>query len=80
MFQGLGNTKPSLISSLTRLVTYAIPAIWLSGQPTFRIEYVWYLSIATVTFQAVVSVWLLQLEFRRRLTPMGVAEAAERAA
>ena len=35
-----------------RFVTYAVPAIWLSGRPDFRIEYVWYLSIATVTLQA----------------------------
>jgi Na+-driven multidrug efflux pump len=80
MFQGLGNTRPSLISSCTRLVTYAGPAIWLSDQPNFRIEYVWYLSIATVTFQAVVSFLLLQVEFRRRLTPIGAVGTAERAA
>jgi putative MATE family efflux protein len=70
MFQGLGNTRPSLLSSGTRLVTYAVPAIWLSGRPDFRIEYVWYLSIATVTLQAVVSIVLLRLELRRRLTPL----------
>lgn len=80
MFQGLGNTKPSLISSLSRLVTYAVPAIWLSELPGFRIEYVWYLSVATVTIQAAVSVWLLQVEFRRRVTPMTASTTAERAA
>jgi len=76
MFQGLGNTKPALISSATRLVTFAFPALWLSAQPNFRIEHVWYLSIATVTLQAIVSWWLLQAEFKRRLgAPAQVAAA-----
>ena len=46
MFQGLGNTKPVLLSSAARLFTYAVPAIWLSTRPGFAIEHVWYLSIA----------------------------------
>jgi putative MATE family efflux protein len=80
MFQGLGNTRPSLLSSSTRLVTYAVPAIWLSGRADFRIEYVWYLSVATVTLQAVVSIVLLRFELGRRLAPFETASTAERAA
>jgi putative MATE family efflux protein len=80
MFQGLGNTRPSLLSSCTRLVTYAVPAIWLSGRPDFRIEYVWYLSIATVTLQALVSVVLLRVEFQRRLSSFEDRSVGERAA
>lgn len=67
MFQGLGNTMPSLISSGTRLLTFAIPVIWLSWQPYFKIEHVWYLSIASATLQAAFSYWLLSREFKRRL-------------
>jgi putative MATE family efflux protein len=67
MFQGLGNTRPVLLSSGARLVTYALPLTWLSAMPGFRIEYAWYLSIATTTFQALLSLWLLRLEFRKRL-------------
>ena len=70
MFQGLGNTKPVLLSSGARLMTYALPLIWLSARPDFRIEQVWYLSIATTTLQAVLSLWLLRLEFRKRLVPL----------
>jgi Na+-driven multidrug efflux pump len=80
MFQGLGNTLPSLLSSFARLTTYAIPALWLSTRPGFRIQYLWYLSIATVTLQALVSVLLLQREFKRRLVPLTVTPSAERAA
>jgi putative MATE family efflux protein len=70
MFQGLGNTKPVLLSSGARLMTYALPLIWLSAKPDFRIEQVWYLSIATTTLQAALSLWLLRLEFRKRLVPL----------
>jgi len=70
MFQGLGNTRPVLLSSGARLITYALPLIWLSGRPEFRIEQVWYLSIATTTLQAALCFWLLRLELRKRLVPL----------
>jgi putative MATE family efflux protein len=67
MFQGLGNTKPVLFGSGARLITYAMPVMWLSARPEFRIEHVWYVSIVTTTLQAALSLWLLRLEFRKRL-------------
>jgi putative MATE family efflux protein len=70
MLQGLGNTRPVLFSSGARLVSYALPLIWLSATPDFRIEHVWCLSIATTTLQAALSLWLLRLEFRKRLVPV----------
>ena len=70
MFQGLGNTKPALLSSGARLIMYGLPLLWLSARPGFRIEQVWYLSIATTTLQAAFSLWLLHLEFRKRLVPL----------
>jgi Na+-driven multidrug efflux pump len=69
-FQGLGDTRPVLLSSGTRLLTYAVPVIWLSTRPGFAIQHVWYLSIATTTLQACVALWLLRREFRKRLTPL----------
>ena len=76
MFQGLGNTRPVLLSSGARLMTYALPLIWLSAMPGFRIEHAWYLSIATTTLQAGLSLWLLRLEFGKRLMPLA-AEAED---
>jgi putative MATE family efflux protein len=76
MFQGLGNTRPALLSTGSRLLTFVLPAIWLSGQSWFRIEHMWYLSVATTGLQAFFSLWLLRLEFRQRLGPMPVAAAA----
>jgi Na+-driven multidrug efflux pump len=69
MFQALGNTIPSLLSSGTRLATFAIPAIWLSMRPGFQIRHIWFLSVATVAVQLIVSLLLLRREFRRRLAP-----------
>ncbi|MFO1110365.1 MAG: MATE family efflux transporter [Bradyrhizobium sp.] len=80
VFQGLGNTRPVLLSSAARLITYAVPAIWLSRRPGFAIEYVWYLSIATTTLQAVLGLWLLRREFRKRLAPKQQAISPERVA
>ena len=70
MFQGLGNTRPVLLSSGARLLTYGLPLVWLSAAPGFRIEHAWYLSIATTTLQAGLSLWLLRLEFDKRLLPI----------
>jgi putative MATE family efflux protein len=69
-FQGLGHATPQFISSTARLVTYVIPILWLSARPGFRIEHIWYLSIATTTLQALLSLWLLRLELRKRLAPI----------
>lgn len=69
MFQGLGNTRPVLLSSMTRVLTYSLPVLWLSTRPGFRIEHVWYLSIAATTLQAGLSLWLLRREFGKRFAP-----------
>ncbi len=74
MFQALGNTVPALISSATRLLTFALPALWLSTRAEFEIHYVWILSVVTVTGQAALSLWLLRGELQRRV-PAG-ADAA----
>jgi putative MATE family efflux protein len=69
MFQGLGNTAPALLSSLGRLLSFVFPALWLSHQEGFRIEQVWYVSVASVALQALCSVALLLQQMRRRLSP-----------
>lgn len=66
-FQGLGNTWPSLASSASRLVTFVGPAIWLSMQPWFQIRHLWYLSVTTISLQALTSLFLVRRELQRRL-------------
>jgi MATE family, multidrug efflux pump len=67
VFQSLGNTWPSLASSGSRLITFVLPAVWLSTQPGFSLNQVWYLSVTTVTLQALTSFALLRWELRRKL-------------
>jgi putative MATE family efflux protein len=67
LFQGVGHTLPSFVSSCTSLAAFAIAAAWLADYPGFRIEHVWYLWVATAMLQAAVSFGWLQVEFRRRL-------------
>ena len=67
LFQAIGNTWPALLSSATRILPFCVAAIWLSLQPWVQLEHFWYLSVATVTLQAVFSLWLLLGEFRKRL-------------
>ena len=67
MFQAMGNTWPALLSTSSRLLTFAIPAVWLSQRDGFRLEQIWMLSAATVVFQAVISLLLMRREMRLRL-------------
>jgi putative MATE family efflux protein len=67
MFQALGDTKPSLFSSATRLLTFGAPVLWLAAQPGTVLLDFWYLSVASVALQAVFSVLLLRREFRLKL-------------
>ena len=76
MFQALGNTVPSMLSSASRLVTFAVPAIVLSRHPGFELRQLWFLSVATVTVQACMSLWLLSGQFRRRLAPREAVRTA----
>jgi putative MATE family efflux protein len=70
LFQALGNTIPSLISGGTRLVIFAVPALWLSRRPGFTMQQVWWLGVATIIVQMVFSVWLLRRELDKRF-PVG---------
>src|SRR5437016_6667026 len=67
VFQGIGNTIPSLVSSMTRLLLFALPALLLSRTAGFEIRYVWYLSVASIFFQACLNLLLLQRELRKKL-------------
>lgn len=76
MFQAFGNTLPMLLASATRVALYIIAATWVARQPWFRIEQLWYLSVATVALQMVLVLWLVRREMRIRLAPMDAAASA----
>jgi putative MATE family efflux protein len=75
VFQGMGNTLPPLASSLLRVLLFALPAYGLSRRPGFELWELWYLSVATVTVQLCVNVWLLHREFTKKLAPAAVQGA-----
>jgi putative MATE family efflux protein len=76
MFQGLGNTWPTISSSVIRLFIFIVPILWLARQPEFKLEHVWYLSVVSMFLQAIVSYLLLRREFAKRLGPVPAAVAA----
>jgi len=75
MFQGMGNTWPSLGSMAVRLVTFALPAIWIAQRPGFELRHVLMLSVASVLVQAAVSYAWLRVEFAKRLPRLAQSPA-----
>jgi putative MATE family efflux protein len=74
MFQAMGNTIPSLITSSLRIVLVAVPAIILSRSPNFHLNWIWYLSAGSVFAQLGMSMYLLRREFRKRLVFLPAAQ------
>jgi len=66
MFQALGHTLPPLYCTATRVTVFASVAYWLSTRPGFELHEVWYVSVATVTLQAILIITLLLRDIGRR--------------
>jgi putative MATE family efflux protein len=77
MFQAMGNTWPSLLSTASRLVVFFVIAVWVSKQPGFELHQVWYVSVGTTTLQAVISLLLVRVQLRKRLQFGGAPAAAQ---
>jgi putative MATE family efflux protein len=71
MFQALGDTRPALISSASRLITYVVPAVWLAGQPWAVLHDFWYLSVGSTMLQALFAWLLLRRELHHKLMLFG---------
>ena len=67
MFQAMGNTIPSLITSAFRIVLIAIPILLLANAPGFTLLWIWYISVAGIFIQLAMNLLLLRREFRVRL-------------
>jgi Na+-driven multidrug efflux pump len=67
MFQAMGNTMPSLITSAARIAIVAVPVLLLTGTPGFALRWIWYISVAAVVVQLAMNLLLLKREFRLRL-------------
>lgn len=73
-FQALGDTRPALFGSVSRLFFFAAPALWISTQPWARLEHVWWLSAGSVVIHMLIALWFLRRELRIKLaglTPGG---------
>jgi Na+-driven multidrug efflux pump len=58
-----------------RLFLFALPAYALSRQPGFEMRHVWYLSVASVTVQLGLNLWLLHREFAKTLSSLATIDA-----
>jgi putative MATE family efflux protein len=67
MFQALGNTVPSFLSSASRLITFALPCVLLSQYPQAVLPEFWIASNLAALIQAVFSLWLLRRMFADKL-------------
>lgn len=76
VFQGMGNTLPSLATSTLRLVIFAGPAYVMGHRPGFQLAQVWLVGVAAVAVQFTVNMALLQREFKRRLNFAAAAPVA----
>ena len=70
MFQGLGNTRPAMLSSGLRLLIFIPIVIYLTRQPDFTINQVWYVSVLAVTVQALASYLLVRKQIQLKLQGM----------
>jgi putative MATE family efflux protein len=75
MFQAMGNTMPSLITSAARIIIIAVPVLLLSQADGFSLRWIWYISAGAVVVQLAMNLWLLQREFRLRLNFAAIATA-----
>ena len=68
MFQAMGNTVPTVISSAVRLVLFVVPALWIAQRPAFSLTQLWYVSVIASSAHALFAVWLLRREAAKRLS------------
>lgn len=69
LFQGMGDTRPALIASASRLITFALPTIWLSFQSNTTLEQFWWLGVFSILVQCAISLTLLFRMFSKKLAP-----------
>jgi putative MATE family efflux protein len=67
LFQALGNTVPSLLASMSRILCFALPAVYISRLPGFELSDLWWTSVISVLIQMGIILLLLRREMRRRI-------------
>jgi Na+-driven multidrug efflux pump len=67
MFQAMGNTLPSLMTSFIRIAIGVVPAVILSRRPDFALTWIWWFAVLSTALQMTLNLLLLQREFRLKL-------------
>lgn len=73
LFQAMGNTVPSLLASMSRILCFAVPALVVSRLPGFELTDLWWISVVSVLIQMGLCLVLLRREMRRRIPAMAPA-------
>jgi putative MATE family efflux protein len=78
MFQGLGNTRPALISTILRLAIFIPLAYAMTLREDYAVYHIWYASVISVFCQGIFSYVLVQRELKNKLrqAPAAVPAAA----
>jgi Na+-driven multidrug efflux pump len=74
VFQGIGNTVPSLIASTVRVVAFVGSVVLLSHRAGFTLREIWIVSVVTVVLQVGIAVWLLRTQLAGNAGPERLAE------
>ena len=73
VFSGLGDTRPSLISSAVRITLILVPAAWLSHRADFAPLWIWSLSVGATMVQALMNLLFLRRRFAGLKLPVATA-------
>lgn len=73
VFQGVGNTVPSLIASAVRVVVFVGAVLVASRRADFTLRFIWIASVATVVLQVGIAVWLLRVQLSENAGPERLA-------
>jgi putative MATE family efflux protein len=65
VLQGVGNTWPGLLCSASRVISFILPAAWLSTRPGFNTREVWIATMLASLVNAVLIALFLRTWFRR---------------
>jgi putative MATE family efflux protein len=76
VFQGIGNTRPPFVSSLLRVLIFAVSVAVLSHTSFFNLDYVWYISAGSIMLQAIMNLVFLWRELRRKTDTETIAAMA----
>jgi Na+-driven multidrug efflux pump len=65
VLQGVGNTLPGLLCSASRVLSFILPATWLSSRPGFNTREVWLATMLASLINAVLIALFLRRWFQR---------------